>query len=121
MAHVGLTEKEANSKGLSFEVVKKDYGSYGRTVADGHPDGFIKVLVGRMGRILGVTIVGEGASDLIQEWVVAMQHRKGMISVMLTQHPFPSISTINKMVVEDWMMRKMRSPLVKRIARFLIR
>ncbi len=121
VAHVGLTEKEANSKGFRFEVVKKDYGSYGRTVADGHPDGFIKVLVGRMGRILGVTIVGEGASDLIQEWVAAMQHRRGMISVMLTQHPFPSISTINKMVVEDWMIRKMRSPLVKKIARFLIR
>lgn len=121
VAHVGLTEKEAQVQGLRFEVVKKDYSSYGRTVADGHPDGFIKVLVGRMGRILGVTVVGEGASDLIQEWVAAMQYRRGMLSVMMTQHPFPSVSTINKMVVEDWMMTKMRSPWIRNIAKILIR
>ncbi len=121
VAQVGLTEKEAKAKGIRFEVVKKDYRSYGRTVADGHPNGFIKVLVGRFGRIYGVTIVGEGASDLVQEWVLAMQHRKGIISVMMTQHPFPSIATINKMVAEDWMMKKMQSPVARWLARFLVR
>lgn len=121
IAHAGLTEKEARAKGIRFEVVKKDYSSYGRTVADGHPEGFIKVLVGRLGRIYGVTIVGEGASDLIQEWVMAMESRKGMITVMMTQHPFPSISTINKMVAEDWMIKKMRSPAIRWLVRFMMR
>lgn len=121
VAHVGLTEKEAKAQKIRFEVVKKDYKSYGRTVADGHPGGFVKVLVGRWGRIYGATIVGEGASDLIQEWVIAMQHRIGMAKVMLIQHPFPSISTINKMVAEDWMMKKAQSSLVRKIARLLLR
>lgn len=121
IAQVGLTEKEAKGKGLRFHVVKKEYRTYGRTVADGHDQGFIKALVGRFGRIYGATVVGEGASDLIQEWTMAIQSKKGLISIMMTQHPFPSIATINKMVAEEWMMEKMKSPLLRGLVRFFAR
>ena len=121
VAQVGLTEKQAREKGISFEVVKKEFRSYGRTVADGHPEGFIKVILGKRGKILGATVVGESASELIQEWTLAMQYKKSIFSVMMTQHAFPSVSMINKMVAEQWMMGKMQSPFLRRLIRFFAR
>ncbi|THB62613.1 MAG: NAD(P)/FAD-dependent oxidoreductase, partial [Spirochaetaceae bacterium] len=120
LAEVGINEKQAREHGIKFEVIKKEYRSYGRTVADGHPDGFIKVITNPFGRIYGVTIVGQAASELIHEWVFAIQHKKSMFSIMMMQHAFPSISMINKMVCEDWMMKRMESRLLRRIIRLLV-
>ena len=89
VAQVGLTEKQAEEKGLKYEVVKKDYSSYGRTVADGHPEGFIKILLGKKGRVLGASIVGENASELIHEWTMAIQYNKTIIDIMMMQHSIP--------------------------------
>ena len=106
VAQVGMTEKEARAKGINIEVTKKDFASYGRTVADGHPEGFIKVLSNKRGKILGVTIVGESASEIIHEWVLAIQKGLTMLDIMMMQHSFPTISMINKMIADDWMMKK---------------
>ena len=120
VAQVGLTEKQAREKGLKVEVVKKDFRTYGRTVADGHPDGFIKIVTDPRGRIHGATIVGENASELIHEWTMAIQYKKKMHHVMMMQHSFPSVSMINKMVAEEWMMKKMKTPWVQKLARKFI-
>ena len=120
VAQVGLTEKQAREKGLKVEVVKKDFRTYGRTVADGHPDGFIKIVTDSRGRIHGATIVGENASELIHEWTMAIQYKKKMHHVMMMQHSFPSVSMINKMVAEEWMMKKMKTPWVQKLARKFI-
>ena len=119
VALVGLTEKQAEEKGIKYEVVKKDYASYGRTVADGHPEGFIKIIIGKKGRILGASIVGVNASELIHEWTMAIQYKKTIIDIMMMQHSFPTISMISKMVAEDWMMGKMKSPLIHKIIKML--
>jgi pyruvate/2-oxoglutarate dehydrogenase complex dihydrolipoamide dehydrogenase (E3) component len=121
IAQVGITEKEASKRGLNYDVCEKKYSSYGRTVADGHPEGFVKIIVGKSGKILGATVMGEGASELIQEWTMAIQDRRRMTHIMMTQHPFPSVGTINKMVAEEWMMSKMRSPILGKLARFILR
>jgi len=121
VAQVGLTEKQARDKGSFFEVVKKEFRSYGRTVADGHPEGFVKVILGKRGRILGATVVGENASELIQEWALAMQYKKSIFSILMTQHAFPSISMINKMVAEQWMMGKMQSSFLRKLIRLFAR
>lgn len=115
IAQVGLTEKQAREEGMKIEVMKKDYRSYGRTVADGRPEGFIKVITDARGRIHGATIVGEAASELIHEWTFAMQYKKGMRHILMMQHSFPSVSMINKMIAEEWMMKKMQSPLLRRV------
>ncbi len=119
VALVGLTEKQADDKGIKYEVVRKSYESYGRTVADGHPEGFIKILVGKRGRIIGASIVGENASELIHEWTMAIQYKKTVIDVMMMQHSFPTISMLNKMVAEDWMMGKMEKPFIKKMIKFI--
>ena len=119
IAQVGMTEKEAREKGLKFQVVKKDFRSYGRTVADGRPEGFIKVITGPRGKIYGAAIVGEAASELIHEWTMAIQYKKRMHHIMMMQHAFPSISMINKMVAEDWMMEKMKSKWMQRLVKLV--
>jgi pyruvate/2-oxoglutarate dehydrogenase complex dihydrolipoamide dehydrogenase (E3) component len=120
VAQVGLTEKQAHEKGLNIEVIKKDYRSYGRTVADGHPEGFIKIVTDSGGRIYGATIVGENASELIHEWTMAIQYKKKMHHLMMMQHSFPSISMINKMITENWMMEKMKTPWLQKLIKKLV-
>ncbi|MEA3503800.1 MAG: NAD(P)/FAD-dependent oxidoreductase [Bacteroidota bacterium] len=120
IAQVGLTEKEAKAKGIKYEIVKKQYESYGRAVTDGNPEGFVKIIVGKRGRIYGATLVGAVASELIHEWALAIQYKKKIYDIMMVQHSFPTMSMLNKMVAEDWMMKKMESPLIKKIVRFFI-
>lgn len=118
-SQVGLTEKEAKAKGLKYEITKKDYSSYGLTVSVGKPDGFIKVIHSPMGKIYGVTIIGENSSELINEWALAIQNKIKLHQVMMTMHSFPSFSMLNKMVTEDWMMKKMNNNLLKKFIKWL--
>ena len=120
VAQAGLTEKEAREKNYKIEVVKRKFSSYGRTIADGKPEGFIKVITNKRGKIYGVTIVGTEASELIHEWILAIQKNLTMFDIMMTQHSFPTISMLNKMVAEDWMMKKMGNTWIKRLAKFFI-
>lgn len=117
IAQVGLTEKEARDRGMKIQVMKKDFRTYGRTVADGRPEGFIKIVTVGWGKILGATIVGETASELIHEWTMAIQYKKRMHHILMMQHSFPSVSMINKMIAEDWMMEKMKSSLLRKLMR----
>lgn len=120
VAQVGLTEKEALAKKKNVIVMKKTFVSYGRAVADGHPEGFIKVMTNKRGNIFGVTIIGENASEIIHEWIIAMQFKLKMTDIMMTQHSFPTLSLINKMITEEWMMKKMDSKWIKRFAKRFI-
>ncbi len=120
VAQVGMKELEAREKGLRIEVFKRDFISYGRTVADGHPEGFIKIITNKRGKILGVTIVGESASEIIHEWILAIQKGLSMFDIMMMQHSFPTIAMINKMIAEDWMMAKMKKPWIHRMAKLFI-
>lgn len=114
VAQVGLTEKEAKAKGIKYYVVKKEYSSYGRSVADGHPEGFVKIITNKRGKIYGASIVGEAASELIHEWTMAIQYKKSMFDIMMMMHSFPSLSMLNKMVAEDWMMGVVDSDFIKK-------
>ncbi len=120
VAQVGLDERQARERGLKFEVVRKEFADYGRLVADGAPSGFIKVLVSKSGKIYGVTVVGESASELIHEWIPIMQYGKKMHHILLMQHSFPTVSMISKMVAEQWMMGKMSGKFVRGLAKWLV-
>ncbi|MCC3143879.1 FAD-dependent oxidoreductase [Halanaerobium sp. Z-7514] len=120
IAQAGMTEKEAQEKGIDFELIKVKYADYGRTIADGKPEGFVKVICSSKGKIFGATIVGEAASELIQEWVLAIQHNISMFDIMMTQHSFPTISLLNKRAAEKWMMGKTNSGIVPKMAKKFI-
>ncbi len=122
VASVGLTEEAAIKNGLDVVVVKKDYASYGRAIVDGSTEGFIKVITNKKGKIFGVTIVGENASEMIHEWILAMQFKHSMLDILMTQHVFPTLSMLNKMVCEDWMMGRIQEhSILKKIASKLFR
>ncbi|MCK9329267.1 MAG: FAD-dependent oxidoreductase [Candidatus Cloacimonetes bacterium] len=120
VAQVGLTEKEAIQKGLKFQIIKEYYENYGRTIADGKPEGFVKVITDSRGKIYGATIVGEAASEMIHEWALAIQKNIKLFDIMMLQHSFPTISLMNKRIAESWMMNKMKNKFIQKLIKFFI-
>jgi len=109
VARVGLSEREAGERGIPCEVTRYDLSDLDRAIADGEARGYIKVLTppGR-DRILGATIVGYHASDLISEFVLAMTHGIGLRKILGTIHIYPTMSEGNKFAAGEW--RKARKP-----------
>lgn len=103
IARVGLNEQEAKAKGIAYEVTCYSMAELDRAIADGVGDGFVKVLtVPGKDRILGVTIVGEQAGELIAEFVLAMKHRIGLAKLLATVHIYPTLSEANKYAAGIW-------------------
>jgi len=103
VARVGLNEQEAKERGIAYEVSRYDIDDLDRAIADGEAHGFIKVLtVPGKDRILGVTIVGEHAGDLIAEYVLAMKQGIGLNRILGTIHIYPTLAEANKYVAGVW-------------------
>lgn len=120
IAQVGLTEEQAKAKGMDYKIVQANYADYGRTIADGQPEGFVKVVTNRKGNIFGAAVVGEAASEMIHEWTMAIQFRLSLFDILMMQHSFPTISLMNKRVAENWMMDLAENPSLQKWARRLI-
>ncbi|MEH6469079.1 MAG: FAD-dependent oxidoreductase [Porticoccus sp.] len=103
VAHVGLSEVDAVSQGIPFEVTKYSLNDLDRAIADNEAEGFIKVLTppGK-DRILGATIVGYHGGDLLTEFVTAMKQGLGLKKILGTIHSYPTISEANKFVAGEW-------------------
>ncbi len=103
VARVGLNEQEARDKGVDFEVTHYGIDDLDRAIADGNAHGFVKVLtVPGKDTILGVTIVGEHAGDLLAEYVLAMKHGLGLNRILGTIHTYPTLSEANKYAAGEW-------------------
>jgi pyruvate/2-oxoglutarate dehydrogenase complex dihydrolipoamide dehydrogenase (E3) component/uncharacterized membrane protein YdjX (TVP38/TMEM64 family) len=103
VARVGLNELEAREKGIPCEVTTYGIDDLDRAIADGEAHGLIKVLtVPGKDRILGVTIVGEHAGDLIAEYVLAMKQGIGLNRILGTIHIYPTLAEANKYVAGNW-------------------
>ena len=119
VARVGLNESDARAQGIAFEVTRYDINDLDRAIADGEAHGFVKVLTepGR-DRILGATIVGYHAGELINEFVLAMKHGLGLNKILATIHIYPTLGESNKFLAGEW--RKARKPerLLSLVARY---
>jgi pyruvate/2-oxoglutarate dehydrogenase complex dihydrolipoamide dehydrogenase (E3) component/uncharacterized membrane protein YdjX (TVP38/TMEM64 family) len=103
VARVGLNEQEARDKGVAFEVTRYGIDDLDRAIADSAAHGWIKVLtVPGKDKILGVTIVGEHAGDLLAEYVLAMKHGIGLNKILGTIHTYPTLAESNKYVAGEW-------------------
>jgi pyruvate/2-oxoglutarate dehydrogenase complex dihydrolipoamide dehydrogenase (E3) component len=106
VAHVGLNETEATRKKTPFEVTRYALKDLDRAIVDETPSGFVKVLTSPgKDRILGVTIVGEHAADLLAEYVLAMKHAIGLNGIFATVHSYPTLAEANKYAAGDWKQR----------------
>jgi dihydrolipoamide dehydrogenase len=103
VARVGLNEQDAKEQGIPYEVVTYGIDDLDRAIADSEAHGFVKVLTqpGR-DKILGVTIVGEHAGDLIAEFVLAMKHGIGLNKMLGTIHIYPTLAEANKYAAGAW-------------------
>jgi dihydrolipoamide dehydrogenase len=103
VARVGLSETEAREKGIAVEVTRYGIDDLDRAIADGTAHGFVKVLtVPGKDKILGVTIVGEHAGDLLAEYVLAMKHGLGLNKILGTIHTYPTLAEANKYAAGEW-------------------
>ncbi|QLF68930.1 FAD-dependent oxidoreductase [Peteryoungia desertarenae] len=103
VARVGLSEQEAKEQKIPYEVSRFEMHELDRAIADSATKGFIKVLtVPGKDKILGVTIVGEHAGDLLAEYVLAMKHGLGLNKILGTIHTYPTMAEANKYVAGAW-------------------
>ncbi len=103
VARVGLNEQEAKEKGVAYEVTRYGIDDLDRAIADSAAHGFVKVLtVPGKDKILGVTIVGLHAGDLLAEYVLAMKHGLGLNKILGTIHTYPTLAEANKYAAGEW-------------------
>ena len=119
VARVGLSETEAKEQGVPFEVARYSLEELDRAITDREAHGFIKVLtVPGKDRILGVTIVGEHAGDLIAEYVLAMKQGIGLNKILGTVHIYPTLAEANKYVAGQWKQAHTPEKLLAWVARY---
>lgn len=103
VASVGLTEADARAEEIEFEVTRYGIDDLDRAIADQAAVGFVKVLtVPGKDRILGVTIVGQHAGELLAEYVLAMKHNLGLNKILGTIHSYPTMAEANKYAAGEW-------------------
>ena len=103
VARVGLNETEARERNIPFETTVYRIDDLDRAIADGEAHGLVKVLTepGK-DRILGATIAGEHAGELIAEFVAAMRHGIGLNKILGTIHIYPTLAEANKYAAGAW-------------------
>ena len=103
VARVGLSEEEAIAQGIEYEITRYSIDDLDRAIADSEATGFVKVLTppGR-DKILGVSIVGPHAGDLIAEFVIAMRNGLGLKKILSTIHIYPTLSEANRFTAGEW-------------------
>ena len=103
VARVGLNEQEAREQKVDFEVTRYGIDDLDRAIADSAAQGWVKVLtVPGKDKILGVTIVGAHAADLLAEYVLAMKHGLGLNKILGTIHTYPTMAEANKYAAGEW-------------------
>ncbi len=119
VARVGLNEQEAKEKNIAYEVTKYGIDDLDRAIADSEARGFVKVLtVPGKDRILGVTIVGTHAGDLLAEYVLAMKHGLGLNKILGTIHTYPTLSEANKYAAGEWKKAHAPKALLEWVGRY---
>ena len=119
VSHVGLSEEDALSKNIQFDLTKYDIHELDRAITESENKGFVKILTSPgTDKILGVTIVGHNAGEIISEFVLAMKYKIGVNKILGTIHAYPTMAEANKFAAGNW--KKARKPenLLKWVEKF---
>lgn len=119
VARVGLNELEAKQQGIDYEVTRFDLAELDRAIAEGEAQGLVKVLtVPGKDRILGATIVGEQAGELIGEFTTAMKQGFGLNKILGTIHIYPTLFEANKYAAGVWKRAHAPQRVLEWVARY---
>jgi len=119
VARVGLSEGEAQAQNVAYEITRYGIDDLDRAIADEAAHGYVQVLTAPgKDRILGVTIVGEHAGELLTEYVLAMKYNLGLNKILGTIHSYPTMSEANKYAAGEWKRAHAPQGLLRLVERF---
>ncbi|WP_420550203.1 FAD-dependent oxidoreductase [Litorivicinus lipolyticus] len=119
VARVGLSEDEAIAQGIAYEKTQYGIDDLDRAIADGTDYGFVKVLtVPGKDKILGVTLVGAHAGELLQEFVLAKRWKLGLNKILGTTHAYPSMVEANKYAAGEWKRAHVPTRVLQWVAKY---
>jgi pyruvate/2-oxoglutarate dehydrogenase complex dihydrolipoamide dehydrogenase (E3) component len=121
LAHVGLTEAEARRRRVSFRVLRWPYQENDRAQAERDAIGHVKIITNRRGKVLGATIVGPSAGELITTWTLAISRGLGVRALAGIIVPYPTLSEVGKRAAMTYFMPGMTHAFVQRIIAWLRR
>ena len=121
LTHVGFLEKQLIDKKVPYTSLQMSFKENDRAQTELKTEGLIKVLVTPKGHILGVSILGPHAGELISPWVIAIQNKLKISTIANSIAAYPTLSDINKRIAGSFYKDKIFSPFVKRIVKLLMR
>ena len=121
LAHVGLSEAEARAKSNEVRILRFPFEENDRAIAEGATRGLVKVVATRRGRVLGASIVGAHAGELILPWVLAVKYRLGVGKLAQAIVPYPTLSEASARAAGSFHAPMLFGPRTKRLVRMLAR
>lgn len=121
IAHVGLSEEEARKRHRRISILRWPYSENDRAQTERKTEGLIKLVTDRKGRILGASIAGANASEMISFWALALSQKLGVRDVAGYIAPYPTMTEIGKRAAITYFTETTRKPLVRALVRFLRR
>ncbi len=119
LAQTGLTEAQARARGIKMRILRWPYHDNDRAQAERETHGHIKVITTAKGRILGASIAGAQAGELIAMWTLAIAQGLNIRSLTGIVLPYPTLSEIGKRAAIDYFTPGLTSPWVRRIIAWL--
>lgn len=119
LGRIGLTEAEARKQmGDGIKVFRYPFPKLDRAIIEGEPQGLIKVITDRSGRILGAHLLGPGAGELLHEFVLARTHGLKLPQISDTVHVYPTLSQAVKRSADEWFLEQLSRPWLRKLARW---
>ena len=116
LGHVGATEKQLQEKGEDYEVYRFPFSKVDRAVTESEGDGLIKVYAKKWnGKILGASVVGTNAGEMISEYAVAMKNGVSLKNLADTIHPYPTYGLGARRAADQWYIKNQSEWQVKLI------
>ncbi|PZN93974.1 MAG: dihydrolipoamide dehydrogenase [Hyphomicrobiales bacterium] len=121
LASLGLSEEQARAKAGAIRVLRWPYAENERAQAGHETDGFVKLITDARGKVLGVTIVGARAGDLIATWALALKTGMSAANMAELMMPYPTLSEISKRAATSFLVPLASKPALRRLIGFLRR
>ncbi|MBV8051904.1 MAG: NAD(P)/FAD-dependent oxidoreductase [Acidobacteriaceae bacterium] len=119
LAHLGKSEEQLQRHNKKFTVVRFTFKKLDRAITESNTTGAIKVLADKRGRILGASILGANAGEMISEYALAMRHGLRLSHIAETIHPYPTYMLGNRRTADQFIAKQLDSPLLGLLGRFL--